>query len=144
MVVMSDYHTLYLSHTLLKSLLPLSCSSPLDNERPLSGHLGALSSPGWTAPSLSVYPSRRGAPSLGLLSSKKYASIAGLHDSAKLSSFKIIAIERCLVLHSCLWNLVGCCWKHEDRSSSWCCQIGDIWPLKLYQSFPTGSFHLRA
>ena len=36
----------------------LSYSPPLDTDRPLSGHLAAFSSPGWTAPALSVCPHR--------------------------------------------------------------------------------------
>ena len=46
---------------LLKSLSP----SFLYIEEPVSGHLTAFSSPGWTAPALSAYPHRRGVPSLG-------------------------------------------------------------------------------
>ena len=51
---------------LLKKGTPLlSCSSPLDTERLLSGHFTAFCSPGWTAPVLSACPHGRDVPSLG-------------------------------------------------------------------------------
>ena len=43
----------------------LSCSSSLDTERLLSGHLTTFSSPGWTAPAPLACPHRIGLPSLG-------------------------------------------------------------------------------
>ena len=46
-------------HTLLESMFPLNI------ERPLTGSPGAFSSPGWTAPALSVCPHRGRVPSLG-------------------------------------------------------------------------------
>ena len=44
--------------TLLKSLSPSFLQPPLDTERLLSGHPGAFSCPGCTAPALSVCPRR--------------------------------------------------------------------------------------